>query len=281
MRWNNKQKRIQRDSATGPAYKNPLFTKKNWQAFIVERFSFFSLALLLFFLVLVYIFLYSPLFAITSVTINGASDSNALYIKDKIVEWQAAQTKWLIFRQSNILLFSSSWLKDNINSYLNPESVDIDKQLPHTLSITIKERQPTFIWSTDQSFYYLGLSGVIATEISNIDEAPALPALYDESNQPVRAAEQVLSEDKMQAIQSIIDSLNEIETVTYTTFSMPHRLSLRLNVHTENGYLIYFDVSENIQTQIEKLNRVLTDTVPNTPPQEYIDLRIGERVYLK
>ncbi|MBU0598493.1 hypothetical protein KKF61_05925 [Patescibacteria group bacterium] len=281
LNWDFRQKRISKKIQNEPKYRNPLYTKNSWQSFVIARFSIFSWLVILVLLVFFYIIFYSPLFQITKITIAGISAKESKVLDEKFVRWQLQQNKWKIFKQSNILIFSKDWLRENIESKYNPEFVDINKSIPHTLSITIKEKNPVFIWITDNSYYYLEETGIISEKIDNPENLPAMPALYDGSNTPVKPGDQVLATERMDVLNNFVNRLNALPEVTVIGYTIPHILGARINVQTEAGYDIYFDLSRDLDSQINKLTATLNELNPEEIPREYIDVRIGDRVYTK
>jgi len=281
VRWNFRQKRIEKKKSIRPIYQNPLFAKKNWQIYVIERFSFFGWLGILLFLLIIYILFYSPLLQITKIEISGTNNISAQTLEEKYIKWQLKQNKWKIFKQNNILLFSKKWLRDNIEEKYSLDSLEINKKIPHTLSVTIEEKTPTLIWTTNDLYYYLDESGFIASLITDQESITNLPAIHDEGKEAVKIGQEILTKEKVLFIKELISDISHINSIEVTSYSIPHHLSTQINVHVSAGYQIYFDSQKNLDTQIDKLKRVLEESETAKSAQEYIDLRIGERVYIK
>lgn len=108
-----------------------------------------------------------------------------------------------------------------------------------------------------------------------------MPALYDGSNTPVKPGDQVLATERMDVLNNFVNRLNALPEVTVIGYTIPHILGARINVQTEAGYDIYFDLSRDLDSQINKLTATLNELNPEEIPREYIDVRIGDRVYTK
>jgi len=282
MRWNFRQKKLQRKKLREPIYQNPLFTKKTWQTFIIERFSFFGWLTILVSLLIIYLIFYSPLLKITKIEIQGVDHAAAKTIEEKFIKWQLDQRKWLIFKQNNILLFSKKWLRSNLEEKYAPQSLVIDKKFPHSLYVEINEKSPEFIWVTNDQYYYLDQNGQITASISDKNKVENLTLIYDESNETVKPGQAVLTETKVSFIKQLISQMNEITAIEIDSYSLPNSFNTQFNIQTTAGYKIYFDTSKDLDTQVTKLKRVIDEKdIPSQPPAEYIDLRIGDRVYLK
>lgn len=281
MRWDFRQKKINTKRSTVAKFQNPLYQKGSWKNFIIDKFSFFSWLVILILLSLIYIIFYSPMLIINKIEITGTSNISSQTIEDKYVKWQLNQSKWIIFKQNNILLFNKKWLESNIEEQYSLASLDIDKKLPHTLIINIEETIPNLIWKTDNKNYYLGQDGVVASLIPEGKIPDNVPIITNESNETTKPGQAVFTNDKVAFTKSLVEKIQTVRNLEINGYSTPHQLSTQINVQSAEGYLIYFDSTKNLDTQIEKLNRVLNESELAESPQEYIDLRIGERVYIK
>lgn len=281
MRWDFRNKRLKKSGRQETTYQNPLYAKKNWQQYIIEKFNFFSWLTLLVFISFVYLIFYSPLLIIKKIEINGTINIPAKILEQDFIKWQLQQRKWLIFKQNNILLFSKDWLRKNIENKYGFDSLIIDKQFPNTLKIDITEKTPKLVWITGDKSYYLDENGFIASQINNIESATNLPQIIDEGNSDVRPGQEILTSSKINFINELINKISKVKSIEIENISTPHQLSTQVNVNTTIGYQINFDIMQNIDDQILRLNRVLAESETGNSPQEYIDLRFGERVIVK
>jgi cell division septal protein FtsQ len=262
--------------------KNPLFTKPNWQQFIIERFGFFGWMVILIVLVVMYLIFYSPLLAITRVEISGTQNISPQVLKEKFINWQLHQRRFGIFTQNNILMFSRKWLGEQIARDYNLASLKVDKKFPHTLRVTLVEKKPDLVWVSGGINYFLSESGEISSVISNGEQLADLPLIYDDSNSAARAGQAVLTVDKVSFIHGLITRLKQMPSVEVTAYHMLNGQGTQFNVQTKAGYTVYFDTSKDLEAQVAKLQRILDDKAfKNKPAREYIDVRLGDRVYYK
>ena len=282
MRWDFKRKKLKIIKSSEPVYRNPMFPKKTWQLFIIERFSLFSLLLLLIILIVTYIFFYSPIFAIKNVDIQSTENIPAQLIKKNYVDWQMAQNKLFVLRQSNIFLFSRSWLKKNISQKFDPQELRMSKKLPHTLQIEIKEKNPSLVWITQEKYYYLEKNGLASQEADKDRLIAGLPQIYDESNADLKVGEQIIKKEVVQFILNLKEKMPEETGINIASFSAPTRIAPQINVKTEKGFAIYFDPQRDAEAQISKLKRTIDELLKNKLDSlQYIDLRMENRVYYK
>lgn len=277
MRW--RRMHPNRGSAPEP---NPLFTKRNWQSYVIEHFSTFGLLVIFLILGSVYLLLYSSLFAVTRIEIQGTETISPTTLDQKYVRWQLGQRRWLLLTQNNTITFDSSWLKENINNNYGLESIEVKKKLPHTITVTLIEKKPELIWAIADAQYYIGQNGQLTTLSILTDVPPTLPLLYDESNTPVQPGDTVITSEQVLFLNELFAKIASIQDLEISKYSVPNNLSTQVNARVGERYTIYFDSSKPLDKQIEKLERVLKDEAfLKQPPREYLDVRIGDRVYYK
>jgi cell division septal protein FtsQ len=281
MRWNFRENKVNRNRDNEPTYKNPLYAKTNWQAYVIARLGTFGWLTLLGLLLIIYAIFYSPWLSIINIKIDGTNTSTAAIIGERFVSWQMSQRKWAIFRQNNLLLFDSAWLKENLQSKYSLSEVVVKKKLPHTLEVTVHMKAPALVWVTSDAYYYVDETGNVSTQVSISESTVSLPHVFNDSNEAPQQGSQVLTPEKIQFITAMTLQLNQLTGVKILSYSMPHNLSTQVNAKTEAGYVIYFDSSISLDTQMEKLRGVLDTKIKESKPKEYVDLRIGDRVYIK
>ncbi len=281
MRWNFRRNKIDRSPDTEPTYKNPLYAKANWQSYVISHLGSIGWLSLLTLLLILYVIFYSPLFSIYTIKIDGTNPTTAKIIGEQFISWQMSQRKWFIFRQNNLLLFSKSWLNDNLESKYSLSDVSIKKKLLHTLEVTIHMKAPVLVWVTSDAYYYVDETGSLSTQVSNPEATASLPRIFDDSNEAPPQNGAIITPDKITFITSLTSQLSQLTGISIQSYSVPHRLSTQVNAKTEAGYVIYFDSSISLDTQMEKLRGVLNTKIKDTKPKEYVDLRIGDRVYMK
>lgn len=250
--------------------------------FVIERFNLFSWVFVLILLICVYLLFYSPLLKITRVEIKGLKSISTKTLEDKYIDWQMKQMRFKIFPQSNIIMFSRKWLNERITNDYGLASLKIEKKYPHTLTINLTEKIPELVWVAGGNNYLLSESGDIVSRIANLDQTTGLTLIYDDSNIEVKPGQTAISQVKVNFIKQLISKMKQLPTVEVTGYHMPASQGTQINVSTKAGYSIYFDISKNFDAQFTKLSRTLEDpAVKEKSPQEYIDVRLGDRVYFK
>lgn len=288
-------------------FSNPYFGRKKETLSIKAKIYIFLL--LLVFAALIYLFFYSPIFAINDIKIKGAQNINTEEISS-IVTQHMDNSRFLIFRQDNILMFNKRQIKDKINSRFVLEDLDIDKKLPHTLNITIKEKQRSVVWVSRQKYYYLDSNGIviekfldlgkkekevnkasgqedvelveleISSEEEIIKEDSDLPFIFDLDNSSVNLGQVILDRER---IKFVFDLLSSNLPVKIDYFEIPNKEVREVHVVTDEGWRIYFDSDISLENQKISLSTVLNEKINQEKRNnlQYIDVRLINKVYFK
>ena len=281
MRWNFRNNKLEKSGLRDPIYRNPRHVLPQWKNFIFQHFSELGWFLLLAILLLVYLFYFSPIFAITNVEITGVGRPTAGQISEKYVNWQLSQKRFKIFPQKNLLAFDTGWLEENITNNFFLDTLEITKKPLHKLTITLKEKSPELIWQSSDKYYYLDATGQLSGLIAS-DQVPAnIPIITDESSSDAAPGQQIVSQEKNSFILRLMILLKELNDLEITGISTPHPISPQINISVKDGYKIYFDQTKDLDSQSAKLERILNGSEGEIKPSEYLDLRIGDRIYYK
>lgn len=279
MRYDFKRKELKIKNVGTPVYRNPMFRQKTGKGKYI-----WLIFLIIIILGLGYLLFYSPLFKITKVEISGTKNISPEYLKEKYVDWQMQQSKFKIFKQDNILLFSKKWLTNNIAAKYALDELKIDKKLFHTLKINVKEKLPYLIWISNGRYYYIEANGLASAQVKENQLIPSLIKVYDEENKQVIINEEVIPKDKKGTSKAkFIVDLNDIiknnNRFKIAKYLLPNRY--QLNVLTEEGWQIYFTFSRDANEQVDSLNDVIDKKIKNTKNLQYIDLKVKDYVYYK
>ena len=279
MRWNFRNKKIEEKSNNE---KNPLFSKPEpWLNFVINQKKLIGFVLLLIIIIISYIFFYSPLFKINQIELKGFNKISSKIISEEFIGTQLNNYKYLIFRQDNLLIFDKNKLINDISGSYSLENISVKKIFNHKLILSIQEKSPFLIYSTNKTKFYLDENGIISSQITDETDNEKITIITNDANEEAIPNEIIFSNKKIIFILEVVEKLKKIDNITVISYSIPNKLSFQINVNVEKGYSIYFDMNKNIDEQITKLRRVLDESESGDSPTEYIDLRIGERVYIK
>jgi cell division septal protein FtsQ len=179
----------------------------------------------------------------------------------------------------SLLLINSQSLRDDLlaaNAGL--KDVTIKRQLPHTLVITIKERQPSLNWKSGNETYVLDSEGTVIG-ISR-GEAEKLPTVIDTTNLPVKEGSRVAPAQFVSFCNDIKGKLTGMK-FQITEMRVPESTS-ELHVKVSRGYVIKLDTTRPPGEAVADLQSITAYLQQNKKvPVEYIDLRIPHKAYYK
>lgn len=271
--------RTQKKHAQSRIHENPYFRherKVPWKILVVIVGTFTILIVLVGFLFA------HPTLAIHSVDVDGLE-----YIEKGAFENEVRgylnQNAFFFFSRSNQFLFSQQELETALYKKFTFTSLTIS-QTGKDLHIQVVERTSNLVWMTDKE-YIVDLEGIVVRPLNReIPEdtmlASRLPLFYDVNEVPVETGSPVLMSEEIENVFRFHEILVS-QDITFTSTHVNRLTGGWMSVVTDRGYEIYFDVTGDVETQGKNLQRVLDEQQENLDDLEYIDLRFGDRVYLK
>ncbi|MFA7662592.1 MAG: hypothetical protein WCX88_01625 [Patescibacteria group bacterium] len=234
-----------------------------------------------------------------------------------IFENQLDQKKWFIFSQRNIFLFDSEKFKENIIQNINLDVSQVHKKINFKIQLVTTEKKPVAVFVFQNAYYYIDRYGklirpLLAEEepdsdlvkvfFSVIEPVVVEPDLVESKALNGEVSEAVaVTESQPQEIKPEINSLDFLlskmdESRINFVLNVKQKLITILpnikidafefldpqvsdvRVHTNQGYVIYFDQQIELERQISNLKIVLDQKLKNKNIK-YIDLRYKDRIY--
>ncbi len=269
-------------------YSNPYFAdrKKRKTKIATFRLSFKTKIILLFSLVLLIALLggalYSGFFTISDISINGEGRIPKINLEN-IVKEQIASSLFKFWPQKNIFIFSTKRLKDELEKKYVFNQLTIKKQLPRTLIINYQEKKYALIWLEDNKYYYADSQGYIITEANLLEiKQKDYPLIENISGSKIVDIKISVSANILDYAIRLFNKFKDYEADfkidRFRIDDNPNILKVVLN----NGPELYFNVTEDMDKQINKLlilkQEKLKDDFNN---KTYIDLGYGDRVYYR
>ncbi|MFA5358525.1 MAG: hypothetical protein WC310_01730 [Patescibacteria group bacterium] len=276
-----------------------------WQLRIFKVWTILGLIVLSF---IFYFLFWSGAFKINNIKINGVSAIDPAKI-ESIVRNQMEQRSWLLLSQSNLFFFDSETAESKIRNAFVLESVQIKKRPLKTLRVEIKEKSTQITWISDNKYYYLDPNGIAIQEIlvanvtlvegsgevsqneettnggqSLIDLSALnqdLPQVYDLTNARVEIGENILKPEIISFIQRLKDKFSSRSDIKIKYYQVPELQGSEVRVITDRGFDVYFNTSDDLDRQLANLNLIMKEKMRDNKKINYIDLRFGEKVYIK
>jgi len=180
------------------------------------------------------------------------------------------------FKPINALLFRDGKAKAQILSIPQIRDAHFRKNiLKRTLIAIIDEHETTIIWQSNNERFMVNRLGVVYG-IAKADSP--LIVVEDLKNVPVNLNQKIVATEFIEFVTAVSANLPRKTNLAARRVIIPET-TYEIEVVTSDGWKIILDTTRSVETQLNNLVKVLRST--KTPPREYVDLRIDDRVYYK
>jgi len=225
-----------------------------------------------------YFAFFSSFFQVKEITISGDAKIPAYEIKDSV---GAEINKDFVFAESkSIFLVSLEEINKKITAqFPQIAKLSLKRIFPDVLAVDVIQRKPIANWCQEGSCFYLDEEGVIFEETQSRTGLQLKP---ETGSAELAAGAQIIDKKYLSRILDInkqIESHSDVEIKEIIVFDD----AKKIKIISSEGWYILFDLDESISTQTSNLFVVLEETIPSARRRDldYIDLRFGNRVYLK
>ncbi len=243
--------------------------------------------------------IYGPWFRIETVTVQGTVTLNPNDIS-ALAKQDLEGNHFLILPKSHRWFYSEDKLEQRLNENFLLDSVEV-KQKRGELNISITEDVSMLALVSGDQIYLLNRQGKII-RAANENEAvtvqirlgsepqaegptpapllPNMPIIKDLSTTTYAADQEVYPSQIIENLLSFYEKLADMSIQTKVMESDSTQLSW-FTVISDLPYEILFDAGRDIQEQSAALEAVRTEYFATQDEIDYIDVRFGERVYVK
>ncbi|HBA36416.1 TPA: hypothetical protein DCZ15_00915 [Candidatus Falkowbacteria bacterium] len=259
---------------------NPFFPRKK------KGKSGHSLRWLIFFALLLilagWFFLASSFWRLQAVTVIGLTRISTAEI-EQIIWSQADQSRYLIFKQSNIFLFDREAAAQTIASEYNLAGAVVERSWPRALRIQAQERPYAFIFQEGSGFFHTSADGYVIKEPTVVDEELNKYPILENKNENSLLDDRdriVIKEDYLNFFLKLSEQLAGQTEVRADKFIIDQELNM-ITVKFFDGPAVYFNVKNDAGEQLERLLLVKKEKIKdNFSKMNYIDLRYGDRIFI-
>jgi len=263
-------------------YKNPFYPRKDIN---VNKGVVLTVILIIVVGYWVYLLFYSQYFKIKRVYINEIEyiDSNKIL---EIAREQMKRKRFFIFRQNNTLVLNVFRLQTNIKDNFLVKDISIDKQGFNDLYIQITGKPSGVTWILGDRYYYLDMEGNVKREVAPMEAKREHLIIYGLNADGIETnfnSEKFISKEYINNAMRIKEDIKKNTDFNIISFKYLNNDYIHeFHAKTDKGYEIYFDLKLDIIDQLGNLYILLNQTFQDSAyPENYIDLRFGERVYYK
>ncbi|MFA5155200.1 MAG: hypothetical protein WC453_02095 [Patescibacteria group bacterium] len=231
---------------------------------------------------LIWFVLAAPFWRLAEIRISGLSRVPSSEL-EKIVWRQAANSRWLFFKQDNIFLFDRASATAAILADYNFSGVEINQAWPRALEIKVSERPYAFIFQEGNLLSYASADAYLIREPA-VQEADRKKYFILENQNPgtlLGPKDKInISRDYLDFIMDLHQNLTTYPELPVERFIIDQELNT-VKVKFANGPQVYFNVKDTAAKQIQLLLLVKKEKIKdNFSRTNYIDLRFGGRIFI-
>ena len=229
--------------------------------------------------ILIIVFIYSPIFRIKNVIVNGVeSKSTQKYIADTLEEF-LGQSKFYILPQNNLLLFSPDAALEYLNTKILVDNAKFDRQLPNVLRMQIDEKVIIGLLEADSSLYSLDKRGYVIQPIEFATNEPSFVIIKSTKSKPELNTE-VMSADVASKLEYLQEKWSEVIKAPLANIVFNETKLPTIELVTKEGWRVYMSLYENIDIQVSVLNDLIAGKLKDDLPKvDYIEVRFGNKIY--
>lgn len=158
------------------------------------------------------------------------------------------------------------------------QSVSFDKNIfSKILTVRVVEHETSIIWVTGGERYLVNRNGVAYERAP--ENSPLLP-VEDIKNIPISLNQQIVAPVFIDFVSSFVANLPRRTNISVRRIVIPET-TFEVEMETEEGWKIILDTTGSYEEQLNNLVRVLRELNPDNPIREYVDLRIGKKVFYR
>lgn len=235
----------------------------------------------------------SGYFSVSRIEINelhGVSREEVVSSTYDILE----QGKWRPWDRKNLLLIDEKELAEQLKNRLFAEQVSVDKSYPNILRLMIEERQRSVVLASKDQFLVIDMAGVVAGEAgenaakeardaingSLIADLRRTPIVICDLPELATAGYQVTDQETLKTwISAYRAFIGAGLKFRYIRVQEPRSQTVRLAM--ADGWDAYFDLEKGLEAQIETYKKFIQSKPRGFKADEYVDVRVPGKVYVK
>ena len=230
---------------------------------------------------------YGSHFRLTTVQVHGAAMLSDEHLRDS-VQGQLSKNRLLILPNHHKWLFNISEAEATLIKDFPLQSVDIQTS-GSIVNVTVVEDVFMLMLKSGDQIFLLDTAGNIlrtadqtekAEIVNNTGAYADMPVLRESISVDHAIGEQLFSDEILRNVISFYAGLKayNLQVLEFMTddITLPW-----FTVSLDRDYVVLFDATQNVDTQLTVLKTVIDDRFTNTEQPRYIDVRFGNRVYVR
>lgn len=264
----------------------PYKPKRSWIGVLLVSAAFFA--------ALVWFIFVSGYWRITQIEISGVENpverEGVVQVVYKILD----EGPWKPWDKRNIFFVNAMTLSTSVQEQLFAEHVTVEKSFPNILRLIIQERQRSVVLVSRDTQFLVDTKGIISGETdpatrafvnkllarTSFPDLSSVPVLVTNLAQEITIGSQVSDADR---VKRWITAHRELVSgqVKFRYMSIDTLESSLGHLKAEDGTSILIDLDMPLKPQIETYLKFIQHKQKNVVVQEYIDVRVPGKIFIK
>jgi len=237
----------------------------------------YCLLVVIILIILLYLTCFYSFFQVKGVKISGNNKVSSEEIESVVSN--NISRKILFLESDSVFLIDLYGIKKKVlNEFVLIKSVSFDRDFPDKLIVSVEERIPLAIFEGRNGIFFIDEDGVIFEEVEEREEWLTIKGNNFQENLYLGLV--VISTEEMKKITEAEKGLKKLEVNPASVEIVNNK---RMNFKSSEGWNIYFNLKEDISSQIFNLEVLLKEKISPEVRRnlEYVDLRFGNQLYYK
>ncbi|KKW25557.1 MAG: hypothetical protein VE99_C0001G0194 [candidate division Kazan bacterium GW2011_GWC1_52_13] len=181
------------------------------------------------------------------------------------------------FTRINALTWWEGRARRKVLSLPQVQEVHFSKNLiSDTLIVEVTEQQTAIVWQTAGEKFLVNRYGVV---YDRAEEGSPLLTIEDLKNIPVSLNQRIITPEFLDFVTSFAANLPRKTNLVIRRITVPET-TFEVEMETSEGWRIILDTTSSYEEQLNNLVRVLQE-MGDQKPREYVDLRVGKKVFYR
>ncbi|MCK4635948.1 MAG: FtsQ-type POTRA domain-containing protein [Candidatus Moranbacteria bacterium] len=273
--------------------KRPKKRGKTQKEFSWKRFIFKALCVL-FFVIVVYVLLYSEFVKIKKIEVDGNNIVDSNLIIEEIKSQTQENNLLQISKQNFFITFEKELQKNILESFPKIKNVEIEKVFPDQINIFVEEYDliPIICMESQEGqCFILENDGKIVAEADfnslKLEKNKTIIIIDENKNDIAKIGEEFISEKKLANIIFLGRELTyALDTKIEQPFVIPARGASEVKFTTDEGWYLQVDTVDSPEITLKVLDLFFrkgfgSRTDVRRSDLEYVDVRTNEKIYYK
>lgn len=283
----SRKRKIKRDWSR-KRYGNPFFKERrptglsygrnvDWQTRFLSAASILAIA------GLVWLFFFSRVFAIKAVEVNGNDKINREELEQLIWQQVDNERRFLVGPQKNLFLFDRDKLLGNLKDKYVFDDLSVEKSWwRRKITLNLKEKSYSLIWSETGRYRFLNLDGTIISEIDAAQVGERELPLVENTGEAAIIDKRVENQtEKISFIVSLFGKLKSLQPpIKAEKFQVASVEDSSVKVIASGSPIIIFSAKNTADGQLERLSALInTKLKDDFKKKKRIDLRFNDKIF--